>query len=160
MSNLKTSGDPPATPDLNAAANPDVADFRAAFDLLLANQTIKLSGLQRRLLGYLGNKSLDGQADQLKEYVIGLEAFGKSPQYNPQEDSSVRVQAARLRQRLDEYFEHEGSTEPIVVRLQKGCFRVTFERRQVAPPPPAPLATGSHRDSGSTSLRRLPLHNC
>jgi hypothetical protein len=121
---------------LGEIANSQTPEFRDALERLMGNPAIKLTGPQRRLLTYLGHKSLEGQAEPLKEYVVGVEAFGKPSDYNPQEDSSVRVQAGRLRQRLDEYFEHEGRDEPVVVRLEKGCFRIAFERREA----PAPLS--------------------
>lgn len=91
------------------------------------------SETHRRLLTYLSEKSLAGEADHLKEYTIGLEAFGKPPHYDPQEDSIVRNQASRLRLKLLEYYRDEGRSDPIMVDLPKGGFRLTFQSAAQAP---------------------------
>jgi hypothetical protein len=132
MSSLPTSANSGPTP-APQGENAETALFRAALEDLLASRRIALTEPQRRLLDYLGHNSLDHPHEPLKEYTIGVEAFGRPSTYNPQEDSSVRVQAGRLRQRLEHYFEHEGSREEVVVRLLKGSFLVTFERRRIEP---------------------------
>lgn len=58
--------------------------------------------MARRLLEYLAEQTLAGESQKLKEYVIGIEAFGKRVGYDPQVDPSVRVQASRLRQSLSQ----------------------------------------------------------
>ena len=87
------------------------------------------------MLDYLGRKELLGEAEDLKEYTVGLEAFGKPPAYDPKTDSSVRVQAGKLRQKLDEYYRTEGLADPLIVELPKGHFRLAFKDRspEVAP---------------------------
>ena len=47
--------------------------------------------------------SLSGEADELKEYTLGLDAFGKPPSYDPRQESVVRMHVARLRQKLADY---------------------------------------------------------
>jgi hypothetical protein len=86
--------------------------------------------MQRQLLGYLAEKSLGGGADQLKEYIIGIDAFGKPPTYDPRKDSTVRIQAGKLRLKLREYYAVEGQADPVAVDLPKGHFKLTFERRE------------------------------
>ncbi len=68
------------------AVNQDDEAARAEIQRVLLSKTFETSETHRRLLTYLSEKSLAGQADHLKEYTIGLEAFGKSPHYDPQED--------------------------------------------------------------------------
>jgi hypothetical protein len=108
---------------------------RRQLDRILNSGTFRQAGSLRRLLSYLGEKSLNGEADQLKEYTVGLEAFGKPPTYNPQQDASVRVQAAKLRQKLEEYYRTEGAADPVRVHFPKGHFRLEFESRPEGPPP-------------------------
>ena len=100
---------------------------------ILQNKTLRLSEVQRRLLTYLADKSLAGEADDLKEYAIGVDAFGKPPSYDPRQESVVRMHVARLRQKLAEYYRTEGADDPILVDLPKGSFKVTFEPRPVPP---------------------------
>lgn len=105
----------------------DAQAARAQVERLLASKTFESSEVHRRLLHYLAEKSLGGEADRLKEYTIGLEAFGKPDTYDPKQDSIVRLQVGRLRQKLAVYYQTEAPGDPIVVTLPKGAFKLNFE---------------------------------
>lgn len=113
----------------------EAAEARQQLDRLLRSNLFAASATHRRLLEYLAEKSLSGEADQLKEYIIGIEAFGKPESYDPREDSIVRHQVGRLRQRLVEYYQAEGAVDPVLVTLPKGHFRLTFEANRPGQPP-------------------------
>jgi len=71
------------------------------------------SGFARndRLSGFLRfvvEQELFGRGDELKESVIGVEYFGRQPDYDVRQDSVVRTEAAKLRSRLAEYYVAEG----------------------------------------------------
>ena len=102
---------------------------------ILDSDTFRSSDVLRRLLRFLADKSIAGEADQLKEYTIGLDAFGKPPSYDPRSDAIVRLQAGRLRQKLAEYYRTEGKEDPLVVDLPKGHFKLTWQARPVAVAP-------------------------
>jgi hypothetical protein len=85
-------------------------------------------------------KSLAGEADDLKEFTIGVEALGKSEDYNPQIDPSVRVQVGRLRAKLEEYYRTEGKDSPSRISLPKRHFKIVFEKRAKPADSPAPPA--------------------
>lgn len=112
---------------------------QAQIERILQNKTLRLSEVQRRLLTYLAEKSISGEADDLKEYAIGIDAFGKPSSYDPRQESVVRMHVARLRQKLAEYYRTEGIADPILVDVPKGGFKITFEPRQVAVDPAAAL---------------------
>jgi hypothetical protein len=80
----------------------------------------------RHMLRFLANKTFAGEADQLKEYVIGIDALGKPPEYDPRRDAAVRLQASRLRQKLEEYYGSEGSNDPVTIELPRGGFKITW----------------------------------
>jgi hypothetical protein len=84
-----------------------------------------------RLLKFLWEKSRSGEADGLKEYSIGLDAFGKPPSYDPRKDSIVRVQVKRLRKKLSEYYRSEGADDLIGAYLPNGGFKLGFRLRRV-----------------------------
>lgn len=96
--------------------------------LLVGSNTFKNAESLRRMLVYLGEQTLEGRADRLKEYTVGVEAFGKPPDYDPKTDSSVRVHLSNLRKKLDEYSRREGVNAPIVVELPKGHFKLAFRK--------------------------------
>jgi hypothetical protein len=96
---------------------------------ILQSGTFRNSPSSRRLLKYLSDHSLAGDADQLKEYTIGVDAFGKSADYDPRLDSTVRIQIGRLRQKLSDYYRDEGKDDPLIVDLPKGRFSLVCEPR-------------------------------
>ena len=83
-----------------------------------------------KLLRYLAQYSLDHPGVHLKEYQIATEVFGRSSDFDPQMDSTVRVQVGRLRQKLHEYYSSEGAEDPILVDLPKGSYALGFHRRE------------------------------
>jgi hypothetical protein len=89
----------------------------------------------QQLLQYLVSRALDGNTALLKEYTIGVEAFGRPQDFDPKTDTIVRVQIHRLRQKLKEYYEADGSRDPIVVEIPKGNYLPRFES-----------VSGSHHD--------------
>jgi hypothetical protein len=115
-------------------------EIHAQVDRLIQSKTFETSEVHRKLLQYLAEKSINGEADRLKEYTIGLEAFGKPPTYDPKHDSIVRLQTGRLRQKLAAYYQSEAPGDPVVVNLPKGAFKLSFEPAAAIPvaPPPAP----------------------
>ena len=66
------------------------------------------------------------QATYLKEYTIATEVFGRSGDFDARTDSVVRVQAKRLRAKLQEYYETEGKSDKIIIEIPKGHYSVTF----------------------------------
>lgn len=109
----------------------DEENVRAEVDRLIRSKTFETSDVHRRLLQYLADKTLSGEADRLKEYTIGLEAFSKPPEYDPRRDSIVRLQVGRLRQKLAAYYESEANGTPgTMIRLPKGAFKLEFGVRR------------------------------
>ena len=75
----------------------------------------------------------------MKEYQIATEVYGRPAGFDPQSDSTIRVQAGRLRMKLAEYYAGEGAADPILVKIPKGSYHLTFEARPVQPPSPPPV---------------------
>src|SRR5258708_3620389 len=74
----------------HSATEPTPAiDARAQADRILQSRIFRASEVLRHLFGYLTEKSLDGTADTLKEYTIGLDALGKPASFDPRQESVV-----------------------------------------------------------------------
>lgn len=91
-----------------------------------------------KLLRYLAEHSLDHPGLALKEYQIATEVLGRPAGFDPQSDSTVRVQAGRLRIKLTEYYGLEGIDDPILVEIPKGSYALTFTLRPSKPSPAPP----------------------
>jgi len=86
-----------------------------------------------------GGELLPRGADLLKESVVGTAVFNRGPSYDPKADPIVRVEARRLRARLEAYYRNGGSSDPVRISLPKGAYAPAFEFIETAPsePPPA-----------------------
>src|SRR4029079_2429522 len=76
----------------------------------------RLSGFLR----FVVEQELFGRGDELKESVIGVEYFGRQPDYDVRQDSVVRNEAGKLRARLAEYYVVEGAADELIIELPKG----------------------------------------
>lgn len=75
---------------------------------------------------YVCEKTLAGRCDEITEQQIGVHVFGKSPAYNPSDDTIVRATARQLRQRLAVYYQEEGRNEPLKISIPKGGYIPSF----------------------------------
>ena len=74
--------------------------YRDELDRVLSSACFARSERVSKLLRFLVERQLEGRENELKESVIGVEVFGRRPDYNPKLDSTVRTEAVRLRARL------------------------------------------------------------
>jgi hypothetical protein len=124
-------------------------------DRLTNSHSLRGSESLCKLLHYLAEHSLDHPGTSLKEYQIATEVLGRPTDFDPQSDSTVRVQAGRLRAKLADYYAHEGPDDPIVVELPKGSYSLAFHVR--TPTSSAPL-TGPTLEERRTAERRSALY--
>ncbi len=83
---------------------PSADEIRLQLDRLLASAGFANADRMSGFLRYVVERAMAGESDQVKEYVIGVAVFGRDEQYDPRLDSIVRVEARRLRTKLDEYY--------------------------------------------------------
>jgi serine/threonine-protein kinase len=102
---------------------------RQQLDRILAGTTFRQVDRLRRFLSFVVLETIEGRRDNLKEYVVGIQVFGKEPSFDPRTDPVVRVQARRLRSRLVRYYAEEGAADEIVIELPKGGYAPLFSRR-------------------------------
>ena len=102
----------PATPE----------DVRRQLNRVLSSPVFTSSERLRRFLEFVVERTLAGDGERLKEYVIGIEVFDRDASYDPRLDSIVRVEAARLRTKLTEYYAGDGRADAIVLTLPKGGY--------------------------------------
>jgi hypothetical protein len=113
----------------------DETAFLSQVDRIIHSEELRHSEVQRRLLKFLADKSVLGEADSLKEYIVAIDGLGKPSSYDPRQNSAVRIQVGRLRQSLAEYYRTEGKQDQFLVELPKGHFKLTCEPRLTAVEP-------------------------
>jgi TolB-like protein len=114
---------------------------RAALDRVLAAPEFVNATRLSRFLQFAVEKSLAGAGAELKEYPLGVEVFDRGQDFDPRLDPIVRVEAGRLRGKLQEYYEGGGQGDPVRILFRKGNYAPTFE----AATPAARLPEGSQR---------------
>src|SRR5512135_2863172 len=115
----------------------DSDEIRAAADRILAAESFRRSERLSRFLRFVVDSTLEGRPERLKEYVLGIEVYQKGTNFDPRIDSTVRVEAARLRAKLREYYETEGRDDRVRIELPKGAYAPAFRRFEPAASRPA-----------------------
>jgi len=132
---------------------PTEDDVRRQLDRLLASGGFANAGRMSRFLKFVVERTLAGEGERLKEYVIGVEVFDRDAEYDPRVDSIVRVEAARLRSKLAEYYAGEGRNDAIVLSLPKGGYAPIAKTGDR----PA-AANGTHSANGAATLAAAAVH--
>lgn len=119
-----------AAPANPASQSKDVEKFRAQLERILGSKSFRQVDRLHRFLGFIVNETLAGRGDLLKEYLIGVEVFGKETSFDPRMDPIVRVQARRLRARLSRYYREEGQNDEVIIELPKGGYAPIFQNAE------------------------------
>lgn len=110
---------------------------------VLASKSFATTPRLRQFLQFVVEKSLAGEAEEIKEFVVATEVYGRDATYNPQIDSTVRVEASRLRSKLRAFYESEGHNASVEIQLPRGTYVPVFIKRcspaddEAAPPRPS-----------------------
>src|SRR5579871_5258652 len=107
---------------------PSVEEARAELKSVLESGLFTRSPRLTRLLEYLCDKHLEGGAEEVKEYQIGVEVLGRPSTFDPTEDAAARVEAYRLRKRLKEFYDTEGQSHALRIDVPLGHYTVAFHR--------------------------------
>jgi TolB-like protein len=108
------------------ASKPTAAQVRTQRDRMLASKLFALSNRLKAFLNFVIDAELEGRADRLKEFTLGIEVFDKDESFDPNIDSIVRVEASRLRSKLREYYAGEGQDDPVRIDIPKGHYVPVF----------------------------------
>src|SRR5215471_18417089 len=108
---------------------PTADTVAAALQRLLASSQFAGSPRARRFVRFVVEATLGGLGDSLKEYVLGVEVFDRAASFDPRTDSIVRVEAVKLRKRLQAYYRGAGRRDPVIISIPKGGYVPQFRLR-------------------------------
>jgi adenylate cyclase len=117
---------------------------------VLASRVFADSPRLQEFLRFVVDESIEGRAGRIKGYTIAQAVYQRDDSEDPQASTVVRVEAARLRRHLDEYYAEEGKDNPLRIVVAKGGYVPKFELNERRSPG---VATASH-STGSTNKRR------
>jgi TolB-like protein/Flp pilus assembly protein TadD len=110
-----------ASPVSSAAIVPAPDIVRGQVERIIASEIFRRAERQSRFLRYVVEQALAGKTDRLKGYTIGLDVFDRAPDFDPNLDAIVRVEAGRLRAKLREYYRQFGA-DPVLIDLPRGTY--------------------------------------
>jgi hypothetical protein len=96
---------------------------------ILASPHFSSSKRYPALLRYVVEKCLDGQSDQLKERTLGIEVFGRPPDYDTNAEPVVRITAAEVRKRIAQYYHEAAKESEIQIGLPLGSYTPEFRTK-------------------------------
>ena len=114
----------PDLPRFTPALEPSLV--REQLNRLLAHPLFSNSKRYPVLLAYIVEQTLLGNAQSLKERTIGVEAFGRTPDYDVNLDPVVRTSAAEVRKRLVQYYYDSSHIGQLVIELSAGSYVPVF----------------------------------
>src|SRR3974390_3536486 len=106
---------------------------RAELHAVLQSSGFIRSPALAHLLSHLCESTFAGEADQIKEYSIAVDVFGRPQSFNQEADSIVRVQANRLRKRLAEFYSGEGASHRLHITIPIGQYVPVFQIAAATP---------------------------
>jgi hypothetical protein len=117
---------------LAGLSNEEKAAIQEQLGRLLADSHFSQSRRFPSFLRYVVEKTLAGQDDALKERTLGVEIFGRRPDYDTASDPIVRVTAAEIRKRIAQYYQDPGHESELRVSLPPGSYIPQFHWPETA----------------------------
>jgi hypothetical protein len=119
-------------------APPSPTEIRAALQRVTLSDAFRNTPQLVSFLTFVVERSLAGEAQEIKGYTIATQALGRPAHFDPQSDPIVRVEAGRLRRALDLYYAGAGQPDPVRIRVPRGSYVPRFERAEAAQPTALP----------------------
>jgi hypothetical protein len=128
-------------------------------DRLLATAEFRKNPTATQFLRFIVQETLAGRGDRLKAFTIATLALQRDANFDPQQNSIVRVHATRLRQLLEACNAATDPSQTVRIHLPRGTYQPSFER--IAHPPDAettaPTASATNRESVWRTMLDRPL---
>lgn len=107
---------------------------------IFQSPSFRASKQSQDLLRYIVDQTLTGHTEMLKERLIGVNVFGRRPDYDTNEDPIVRGRAAEVRKRLAQFYLGEGAHSAIRIEISPGSYHAAFIEtpKSISPEPPNP----------------------
>lgn len=125
----------PAVSARDEALRPQREDVQAQLARLLASPLFQHSKHYPGFLRYVVNETLEGRGGFLKERALGVEVFGRHPDYDTNADPVVRTSASEVRKRIAQYYHEQGHETEVRIELTSGSYTPEFRCAAAGPRP-------------------------
>jgi TolB-like protein len=125
---------------------PSEPEIREQLERILTCVQFAPAESARKLLRFVVEETLAGRGARLKEYTLATEVFGRDASFDPKTNPAVRVEASRLRRRLEHYYLTLGRRDPVLIEVPRGTYAPVFH----------PHADVLHLEQDLAELRKSP----
>ncbi len=130
-------------------------EVQLALEAIVASQPFRTSKQCQNLLRYIVDHSLRKDDMALRERILGVEVFGRAPDYDTSEDPVVRMRAADVRKRLAQYYQSlDGDDSALHIELKPGSYRAMFHHGRSQAAAAAAISTALAPAPGAVTDRR------
>ncbi|MFY9856320.1 MAG: hypothetical protein WAK26_20840, partial [Terracidiphilus sp.] len=106
--------------------DPEKTSIREQLDRLLQSPFFSHSKRFPTFLRFVTEQTLSGKEDDIKERTLGIEIFGRDPDYDTASDPIVRVTAAEIRKRVAQYYQDPAHVNELRIALPSGSYIPKF----------------------------------
>jgi len=104
----------------------DESTIRCQVDRILNSPVFLSSHRLSDFFRYVSEKSINGEAAHIKQFTIGIDVYGRKPDFDPKTDPIIRIEAGRLRRKLKKYYDKLGKFDPVYVEIPRGNYVPIF----------------------------------
>ncbi|MCL4840507.1 MAG: hypothetical protein KJZ79_01620 [Bryobacteraceae bacterium] len=97
-----------------------------ALEKVLDSHAFRNSKQSQKFLRYVVENTLRADEELLRERIIGIEVFGRDPDYDTGTDPVVRVRATEVRKRLSQYYGELDGDDEVRFDMPSGSYRAEF----------------------------------
>jgi hypothetical protein len=99
-------------------------------DAIVSSHHFRGSKRYPAMLKYVVSAAIDGRAADLKERTLGVEVFGRDPDYDTNADPVVRISAGEVRKRIAQFYHENGHGATLEIELPVGSYAPEFLLRE------------------------------
>ncbi|MBJ6371104.1 hypothetical protein [Sedimentitalea arenosa] len=107
-------------------AESDLVRIKSTLRTIIASGHLGQSDRRARLLDYLVDRECSGEGGRIKAFSIGVDVFDRDASFDPNTDSIVRTEMARLRDGLRLFYAENDSPDLVRIEIPKGSYRPRF----------------------------------
>jgi TolB-like protein len=157
----KGKNDAAIAPDCRTCLPPSASAVRQQLAKILQSKIFIQSEKLSRFLLFVVEHVIEGNPVCLKEYLVGVEVYDRKPPYDPSQDSIVRTEARRLRNKLKEYYGAEGKDDPVYIYLRPGTYVPALHSKEdlIGASNPAGTESFGLRNSSSIVAAIMPFRD-
>lgn len=104
-------------------------ECRQALEAIVQSRTFEDVHRLRSFLEYVAAATLENSRKKIRAKLIAADVYRRSSDEIGDPEAIVRVDAGRLRRRLELYYATEGASDPVIISIPKGGYTAAFHLR-------------------------------